>query len=243
MAKDAYYFSHDANSRNDEKIISLRMEHGWEGFGLYWALIEMLRESANYELEAHYKRIAFALNADSETIKSVITQFDLFEVTEDLFWSKSLKNRMSKKDEKSQKARESAKKRWGNKHRECETNANALKTQSDSNANKSKEKESKEKESKEIINYLNSKTGKKFRTAKGLKARFEEGYTVEDAKQVIDIKVAEWLNDEKMRQYLTPDTLFSQKFDKYLNQEAPNKKATFNDAIQAALLEEQRNFG
>ena len=63
------------------------------------------------------------------------------------------------------------------------------------------------------------KLGTKYRQAKGLSTRFSEGYTVEDAKKVIDIKFAEWIGDEKMKQYIRPATLFSDKFDTYLNQE------------------------
>jgi uncharacterized phage protein (TIGR02220 family) len=73
---------------------------------------------------------------------------------------------------------------------------------------------------KEILTYLNNKLGSKFRTANGLKARLTEGFSVDDAKKVIDIKFAEWIADEKMRQYLRPDTLFGTKFDSYLNQES-----------------------
>lgn len=49
-------------------------------------------------------------------------------------------------------------------------------------------------------------------------ARVREGYTPENFLEVIDKKVAEWGNDDKMRQYLRPDTLFSPKFESYLNQ-------------------------
>ena len=41
-------------------------------------------------------------------------------------------------------------------------------------------------------------------------------------KQVIDTKVKDWGNDSKMNQYLRPITLFSSKFDDYLNQ-TPHK--------------------
>ena len=74
-------------------------------------------------------------------------------------------------------------------------------------------------ETKEVLDHLNNKLGSKFRTAKGLKKRFSEGFTVEDAKKVIDIKFAEWIGDDKMKKYIRPDTLFSEKFDSYLNQE------------------------
>ena len=76
---------------------------------------------------------------------------------------------------------------------------------------------------KEIIEYLNMKTNKHFKynssnTMKHIKARLNEGYSIEDFKKVIDTKTLEWLNDKKMNQYLCPDTLFGTKFEKYLNQ-------------------------
>lgn len=91
---------------------------------------------------------------------------------------------------------------------------------------------------KEIITYLNEKTGKKLRwdvksNQKEIKARFNEGYTLDDFKTVIDKKYHEWgrkptkeelqrgVND--MRIYLRPKTLFGSNFDVYLNQEQTEK--------------------
>ena len=91
---------------------------------------------------------------------------------------------------------------------------------------------------KEIITYLNEKTGKKLRwdvksNQKEIKARFNEGYTLNDFKTVIDKKYHEWgrkptkeelqrgVND--MRIYLRPKTLFGSNFDVYLNQEQTEK--------------------
>lgn len=91
---------------------------------------------------------------------------------------------------------------------------------------------------KEIISYLNEKTGKKLRwdvksNQKEIKARFNEGYTLDDFKTVIDKKYNEWgrkptkeelqrgIND--MRIYLRPKTLFGSNFDVYLNQEQTEK--------------------
>ena len=70
---------------------------------------------------------------------------------------------------------------------------------------------------------LNSLLGTKFKpNAQSMKtnvsARLREGYEEKDFLEVIDKKVAEWGNDDKMRQYLRPDTLFSPKFESYLNQ-------------------------
>ena len=80
---------------------------------------------------------------------------------------------------------------------------------------------------KTIIEYLNNKVNKRFSyksesNRKLIKARFNEGYKLEDFIKVIDIKTNEWINDEKMKSYLQPSTLFrGSNFDKYLNQELP----------------------
>ena len=42
MKKDAYYFSHDANSQDDPKCMLLIDQLGMEGYGIFWALIEAL---------------------------------------------------------------------------------------------------------------------------------------------------------------------------------------------------------
>ncbi|MGX8233977.1 conserved phage C-terminal domain-containing protein [Bacillus subtilis] len=80
---------------------------------------------------------------------------------------------------------------------------------------------------KEIVSYLNEKTGSKYRhttnaTQRLIKARLNEGFSVEDFKRVIDNKTAEWLNDKKMAEYLRPQTLFGTKFESYLNQSTAN---------------------
>lgn len=98
------------------------------------------------------------------------------------------------------------------------------KPQEDTNKNDNNEKNDKNNIMvAEIISYLNEKTDKNFKSgvAKNrdlIKARLKEGYSVEDFKKVIDIKVAEWLNDENMSKFLRPETLFSNKFEGYLNQ-------------------------
>lgn len=80
-------------------------------------------------------------------------------------------------------------------------------------------------ETNHIIDYLNKRTGKKYsvktkKTAQLVHKLLDNGFTVEDFERVIDIKCKQWLNNEKMNQYLRPRTLFSEKFEDYLN-EAP----------------------
>lgn len=45
MAKDTYYFQHDYNARNDDKILEIRAEFGLAGYGLFWCIIETMNEN------------------------------------------------------------------------------------------------------------------------------------------------------------------------------------------------------
>ena len=84
---------------------------------------------------------------------------------------------------------------------------------------------------KEIIDYLNGQTGRRYsHTANKnkdlIRARWNEGFRIQDFKEVIDTKVKDWNNDSKMNKYLRPATLFSNKFDEYLNQSVVVKTET-----------------
>ena len=91
---------------------------------------------------------------------------------------------------------------------------------------------------KDVIEYLNEKAGKNFKLVesnkKHINARIKEGFTLDDFKKVIDNKVTEWKNDDKMNQYLRPETLFSSKFQSYLNSEA---KANYNGKRKESITE------
>lgn len=107
-----HYFSHDSNARHHEKLIALRMKHGWAGYGLYWAIIEKLREASEYKLSCNYELIAFDLHVDCPSVESIIKDFGLFAIEDGAFYSESLCERMQIKDAKSRQAREAALTRW-----------------------------------------------------------------------------------------------------------------------------------
>ncbi len=123
MAKEAYYFSHDSNARHDPKIMGMRSVYGLMGYAWFWIIVEMLRESDGYKLEmrSKYAFHAFASQMQCEVekaqefIEDCIHEFCLFEADETYFWSPSLKRRMLKKQNVSDKARKSAEARWGKK--------------------------------------------------------------------------------------------------------------------------------
>ena len=81
---------------------------------------------------------------------------------------------------------------------------------------------------KEIIDYLNIKTGSRYQynnknTVSSINQRLEEGFTLDDFKNVIDKKCDEWLGTE-YEKFLRPSTLFRpSKFEGYVNQKVTNK--------------------
>ncbi|MDN6414947.1 conserved phage C-terminal domain-containing protein [Staphylococcus gallinarum] len=86
---------------------------------------------------------------------------------------------------------------------------------------------------KEIIDYLNKKTGKRFShkskaNQKLIQARFNEDNSKEDFFKVIDNMATQWKGHHKMDEYLRPKTLFSGNFDNYLNQQVSNKESENN---------------
>ncbi len=102
-----------------------------------------------------------------------------------------------------------------------------------------------------IVEYLNDKIGAHYKpNGKKMKelirARMNEGYTVEDFKTVIDKKFKSWGNDPKMSLYLRPSTLFGTRFGEYLNEyqaedmKKLNCKPTFD--IEQVMKDAMNNF-
>jgi hypothetical protein len=154
--KDAFYFQHDSNARCDPKILEMISVYGMAGYGMYWVLVELLREQTDYKLDISGKYsingMAMQMYTDNDTAKKFIgdciNEFHLFESDGNCFWSNSLKQRMKNLDEKRQKARDAANKRWENKPEEPTDNAETMHPQCDSNA--SREEDSKPEEIKTI---------------------------------------------------------------------------------------------
>jgi len=91
----------------------------------------------------------------------------------------------------------------------------------------------------QIILYLNQKTNKNYsveakEAQKCIHARIAEGYSLQDFKKVIDIKVSKWLNTPQ-EDYLRPITLFGTKFNSYLNERPQNEQITNQSNIARTI--------
>jgi len=143
--KDSYYFSHDYNARNDTKLQDILMTFGMEGIGIFWCIVEMLYEENGKLKLDKLNSYAFSLRCDTNVLRKIISV--CFEHDKTYFWSNSINQRLQKRIEKSQKAKESVMARWNKK------NTNVLRSKYDSNTIK----ERKGKEKKENNIYLINK--------------------------------------------------------------------------------------
>lgn len=147
--KEAYYFSHDANARNDERLIEVRIKYDWWGYGVYFGIVECLREATGYKLQlSKLDNLAYSLNVDAKKFAEFFEfchKVGLIAKDEEYFWSASLKRRMKKattiRKQRIKAGLEGAKKRW-QKDGKC---------QGDGLTENGKGKESKVKEIKESI--------------------------------------------------------------------------------------------
>jgi len=111
--KDAYYFSHDSNARHDERILELRDAMGWEGYGLYWAFIEMMRESADFTVTTKPAVLRQALGIEKDKLEEFLgfcLEFGLFVKDGERLYSESLRRRMDQMNEQREKLREAGRK-------------------------------------------------------------------------------------------------------------------------------------
>lgn len=116
------YIPHPSNCRVSSAVLSLRIEEGAAGYGVYWMVLELLRDAPNFRYSSSPKAIAFAINEhDSALVERVIKNYGLFDIDGDgLLMSPWLLDAMDAYSDKKQKLQEAgrrgAAKRWGAAH-------------------------------------------------------------------------------------------------------------------------------
>lgn len=110
-------------------------------------------------------------------------------------------------------------------HNDCTTTAQQLHTKQEHKNIRTQEhkKDIYSQECSDIVSFLNEMCGTSYRASSKktkdlIHARLNEGFTVEDFRTVIYRKGKQWMNDPKMCKFLRPETLFSNKFEGYLNE-------------------------
>lgn len=125
-SKESFYFSHDCGACRDLKIIKLRRKFGWEGYGVFWAVIEALRETSNYEIALEdVDDLVFEFGFKRE-IFDFLVECGLLKQEGNFFYSDSLKRRMAMRDSRAKTNRENGQKGGRPKkeeNRDCNNNA------------------------------------------------------------------------------------------------------------------------
>ena len=105
--KDAYYFSHDSNAKDDFKCMLLIEELGLEGYGIFWVLVETLREQENFKYPLKLlSSLARKYNTTVAKMEVVVKNYNLFIIQDEtFFFSKSLNTRMELMNNKRKQAR------------------------------------------------------------------------------------------------------------------------------------------
>ena len=124
--KDAYYFPHDSNARGDPKTKFLISVYGMKGYGMYWVLIEVLRDQDEFKLPVNNITLSsladdFRISFDEakKFIDDCIYEFTLLKTDSKFMWSDSLIARMQKmiksREKRSAAGKKGMESRWGNK--------------------------------------------------------------------------------------------------------------------------------
>lgn len=152
--KSTEYFPHDCNAKDDPKIMMLMSQLGLEAYGIYWILVEYLRQQPLYKAPLILlDPLSRRYGSSKEKFETVVMKYGLFESDTEYFFSPSLTRRMAPLDAKRVQQREKALMRW-----QCDSNATAMPRHNHGNAlamqskeEKSRVKKSKEEKSKDIV--------------------------------------------------------------------------------------------
>jgi hypothetical protein len=114
LSKNIKWLPLDLDALEDPKIMALTAELGMEGYGIYIMIIQYLaKQGPEYSLSLDYmKLLAYRNHISEEKIKAVVGHFNLFETDDNRFYSNSLLQRMKSYDERCEKNRKKALKRW-----------------------------------------------------------------------------------------------------------------------------------
>jgi hypothetical protein len=104
MNNKSYYFQHDFNAANDEKILYLRSMYGMEGYGLYWYFIELMHQSQDSKLKCKLiNGISYQLNIDIDKLLqfyNTCIEIELFVTDGEFYWSQRVLENKEVQEEK-----------------------------------------------------------------------------------------------------------------------------------------------
>lgn len=163
MKNDLPYFSHDNDARNHPKMKALRGRYSWDGYGLFWALNEMIAASDEVSLDLSRKivrgSVACELNMTTQELEKFLIflsdkeECGLINYVNGIVTSDRTKENYQKlcieRDRKKKASKTSAEKRWNSAEKEengAEKQPNGAEKESNGMLKETKLKEIKVKE-------------------------------------------------------------------------------------------------
>lgn len=227
------WFKHETDAKSSEKMACLIAEFGFEGYGRYWRILEIIAERMD-KTERCWVELPETKWLEYLAVRRPLFHRYLFVIGQ-LFNNKvitgcgknpliriEIPNLLKKRDNYTKDLQVT-----------CKKLPEILPLEVEVEVDKEKETPKPPKgdfDCQEILKDLNLQTGKHFKltpdTKKLISIRLKEGFTVENFKKVHSNMAAKWKGDEKMDQYLRPATLYcASKFQGYLNQDEGGKDA------------------
>ncbi|NIM21879.1 MAG: DUF4373 domain-containing protein [Candidatus Latescibacteria bacterium] len=114
-------FLHDANARYDDRILVLRKRHGWAGYGLFWAIVETLRDSTDLRFPLdRIPALAFSLQCDEAELQALVAtciEVQLLCTDKHMLWSASLDQRIANYHADTERRSKAARDGWEERRR------------------------------------------------------------------------------------------------------------------------------
>lgn len=115
------YFAHDRDARSDPKIMRMRRKYGMEGYGIFFALLEMLYSDSKNQLpysDEQFDSMAYDFHTGINMRQYVddCVEYELFDTDGEVFWSPSMRRRIAEQEAKTKSKSEAraaaARARW-----------------------------------------------------------------------------------------------------------------------------------
>jgi len=117
--KDNHWFAHDKNAMNDPKLMSLKAVYGMKGYGIWWALMEVLRSSEGYRYSltdefayTHLSRLLEEMTPDEvrKFIDDCINRFKLLKLKKGNIYHEEMTEQLRALDRKRKELKANGKK-------------------------------------------------------------------------------------------------------------------------------------
>jgi hypothetical protein len=129
------YIRHAVKATSDERVMRLLAEHRYAGYGVYWRLMEHLRQVGG-RCPSDYRALSYTLREKASLIQSVVENFGLFIIEGDAFYSADLMNQMDSEKALSEKRRKAIGNRWNNEPQKgTDDNTNVIQMNNNCNTN------------------------------------------------------------------------------------------------------------